>query len=81
MTHDYGDCYYCGGNVNESLSAVDFRWKGQLYIIEDVPCGVCVQCGEKYFTAAVEKSIDALIQTKAVKRVENVPVKGFSFCA
>ncbi len=79
--HTYGDCYYCGGAVEEKVIPVDFRWMDKLYIIEDVPVGVCKQCGEKYFTAAVSKSIDKLIESREVKRMETVPVKEFSFSA
>lgn len=79
MAHDYGQCYYCHGAVTEKIMDVDYRWKGQLYIIEQVPAGVCIQCGERYFTAEVEQSIDKVIQSKEIKRLENIPVKEFTF--
>ena len=75
MKHDYGDCYSCGGKVVERVVELEFRWKGQLYILEDVPVGICQQCGEKYFTAEVSEAIDRAVESGEVKRMASVPVK------
>jgi len=74
---NYGDCYFCGGEVVEKVIELEYRWKGQLYIIEGVPVGVCQQCGEKYFTAQVSKAIDRIIEAKEIKRTVSIPVKEF----
>ena len=73
----YGDCHYCGGEVDEKKVRVDFWWEGKLYLIEDVPVGLCKQCGEKYFTARVSKEMDELVKSKTVERTLQVPVKRF----
>jgi len=78
MTHEYGDCYYCGGKVTEKLIEVDFRWNGQLYLFENVPAGVCKQCGEKYFTAEVSENLDRLVKSPIVHRTITVPVKNYT---
>ena len=57
----YGDCVYCGGPIVERLERFDNRYHGQLFILERVPTGVCIQCGEKYFTAEVAKRMEALV--------------------
>ncbi len=44
--HKFGDCSFCGGEVKNSDVEMDYRHKGQLYIFQDVPGGVCQQCGE-----------------------------------
>ena len=43
----------------------------KLKVIEDVPAGVCQQCGEKYFEAAVYKVMEELAasQIKPVTRL------------
>jgi len=33
MSHNYGDCYFCGGEVVERVIELEYKWKGQLYII------------------------------------------------
>jgi YgiT-type zinc finger domain-containing protein len=77
MAHEYGDCYYCGGKVTEKLIEVDFHWKGQFYLFENVPAGVCEQCGEKYFTAEVSENLDKLVELPVVHRTLTVPVKDY----
>lgn len=62
--HKYGDCSFCGGEVREEKIELDYRYKGKLFIFQNVPAGVCQQCGEKYLTAKVVKDIEHKIQTK-----------------
>lgn len=73
-SHHYGDCYFCGGEVREQVIEIEFRWKGNLYLIEGVPTGICQQCGEKYFTAEVSKAIDRSVEEGHVKRRVEIPV-------
>lgn len=47
MAGKYSDCFYCGGVVEERITCREFRWEEQLFVFENVPMGVCVQCGEK----------------------------------
>ena len=58
-------CYFCKGNVTEQKIKVDFRWGRRLKIIEDVPAGVCRQCGERYFHSAVYKTMQRLAASRA----------------
>ena len=58
-------CYFCKGKVTEQKIKVDFRWGRKLKIIEDVPAGVCQQCGERYFHAAVYKTMEKLAASRA----------------
>ena len=53
-------CYFCKGRVVEETTNVDF-WRGKdLKIIENVPAGICHQCGEKYFKAEVHRQMERL---------------------
>ena len=61
----YGECIYCGGEVVEQLRRVDYRFHGQLFILEKVPTGVCCQCGEMFFKAVVAKRME-----DSVRRLE-----------
>ncbi len=75
MTYKYDDCYFCGGAVEERLVPREVRWKGELLVFEDVPMGVCVQCGEKFLRPEVAKKIDtALHSAKRPSRVLQVHV-------
>ncbi|MCK4476569.1 MAG: type II toxin-antitoxin system MqsA family antitoxin [Methanophagales archaeon] len=62
--HKYGDCSFCGGRVKRDKVELVYQYRGKLYIFQNVPAGVCEQCGEKYLTAKVAKEIEQRIQTK-----------------
>ncbi len=78
MKHDYGDCFFCGGEIEERLLPREIRWKGELLVFEDVPMGVCAQCGEKFLRPDVAKKMDAALQSpKRPRRTLRVPVYQF----
>lgn len=60
----YDDCVYCGGEVLEKLDRLDYRYHGQLFIIEDVRLGVCCQCGERFLTAETATKLENLARTQ-----------------
>ena len=75
MTNKYSDCFYCGGAVEEQLMPRELRWQGVLFIFENVPMGVCIQCGEKVLKPEVAKAIDrVLLEKKKPNRTIQVPV-------
>ena len=76
--HKYHDCSYCGGVVKADKVKIDLRWKNKLYIFENVPAGVCRQCGEQYFTAQVSKRMEQSIRRNNFLRFLEVPVSSFS---
>lgn len=78
MKHKYANCSFCGGVVEEKLVNVDYRTKTGLVIIENVPAGVCRQCGEQYYTAEVAKTMERLATETPVSRMTTVPVCNFS---
>ena len=76
--HKYGDCSFCGGKVEVDRVELEYRYKGKLYIFQNVPAGVCHQCGEKYLAAKVAKEIEHRIQTKEKwDKTISVPVDVF----
>ncbi len=64
MERKYSDCFYCGGAVDERPMPRELRWQGQLFIFENVPLGVCTQCGEKFVAPEVAKAIDQVLREK-----------------
>jgi YgiT-type zinc finger domain-containing protein len=75
MSGTYQDCFFCGGTVEVQLLPRELRWRGRLHIIEDVPIGVCRQCGEKVLKPEVAKAIDRILkQERRPTRTIEVPV-------
>lgn len=70
----YGDCVYCGGEVVEKLQSVDYRFRGDLFILENVPTGVCNQCGEQFFKAKVAQQMEAAVRNGTPRETLAVPV-------
>lgn len=54
----FADCTFCGGEVEEKRIDYDYRRRGHLLVLRNVPAGVRRQCGEKYFKPDVLKKID-----------------------
>lgn len=71
-------CEYCNGRIRDKRTTMT-RKRGDKYIfIEDVPTGVCSDCGTRYYAANVLKSIDeALKGRRKAKRKISVPVYSF----
>lgn len=78
MTH-YDDCTFCGGRVQERLVTKVCWWGDQLVaIVENVPAGVCDQCGERYYRAYVLKEIEAMLSKREIFRSVEIPLASFA---
>lgn len=64
-------CEYCGGPILEKQVTVHRQVGGQYYLFEQVPAGVCKECGTRYYAANVLKRMAESIhgQQKAVREV------------
>jgi YgiT-type zinc finger domain-containing protein len=74
----YGDCTYCRATVEEKRIEYDYRRRGNLLVISNVPAGVCRQCGETYFRPDVLKKMDEFYHDifdrhQAPQRVLTIP--------
>jgi YgiT-type zinc finger domain-containing protein len=55
-------CYFCKGKVREEHVTIDYRWGDRLFVVEDVPAGLCHQCGEKYLDSEVYRELEHLVR-------------------
>jgi YgiT-type zinc finger domain-containing protein len=62
MAPIHAQCHVCGANMQERIVSQDFWIKGKLIVVEKVPAGVCVQCGERVVNAETGKRIAALLK-------------------
>ncbi len=75
MEVKYSDCYYCEGSVEERLISRELRWRHRLFVFENVPIGVCSQCGENVVRPKVAKNIDRILEeNKKPTKMLQVPV-------
>jgi len=54
-------CEYCGGTIGERHVSLHRKIKGRYVLIEHAPAGVCKQCGMRYFSANVLKTVEESI--------------------
>jgi YgiT-type zinc finger domain-containing protein len=69
-------CEHCAGTVRERRSDREaIRHKGNFVILEDVPIGVCDNCGARYFDASVMRRVAEIGRgATAPLRIIEVPV-------
>ena len=77
MPRAYHKCHFCGGEVLEKRITLDYRWGENLIaIIENVPTGVCQNCGEQYLKAEIVKEMERLVHSKeSPKKMIEVPLR------
>jgi YgiT-type zinc finger domain-containing protein len=68
-------CEYCGGPLVEKCVSLHRKIKGRYVLIENVPAGVCKECGSRYFAANVLKTVEESIHgRRPAEREVLVPV-------
>ena len=60
-SYDYGACDICETPMHAQSITQDLWIRGELLVFENVPAGVCPQCGAKVVNAAVGRRIAALL--------------------
>ncbi|MBI3249471.1 MAG: YgiT-type zinc finger protein [Deltaproteobacteria bacterium] len=64
-------CEYCEGQIREKRVDLPRKVAKKYVLIENVPAGVCTECGTRYYAANVLKTIEELVRRrqKAAKEV------------
>jgi len=77
-------CYVCGhSDFEEREMEYVYRRHGNYLIVRDVPCEVCLHCGERYYAAAtllkIERRFKAIYEQAAPpQHAVQVPVEAFA---
>ena len=78
--YDYGKCHVCGERMEERLIKQEFWIKRKLIVVEDIPAGVCPQCGEKVVRGNIGRLIAALLEdAKRLRKARTMSVPVLSF--
>jgi YgiT-type zinc finger domain-containing protein len=68
-------CDRCGGELTSGYTEIEYKYRGQRMLFENVPAQVCDQCGEVYLASVVACQIDrALREDTPPARTITVPV-------
>ena len=75
----YGKCG-CGGNIIEVKITYYRKFNKKLYAFENVPVGICQECGERIFKGKVLEELEKLTNnSNNITKEMQVPVYSFSF--
>jgi len=78
--YDYGECEICNAYMEEKYIKQDFWIRGELIVVEDVPAGVCPQCGERVVKADVGRWITRLLEnTEQIAKAPKISVPMIKF--
>ena len=67
--YNYGECHVCGEQMIEKVVKMDFWIRENLIVVEDLPTGVCPQCGEQVVNAKVGKELSAILENSDDRQV------------
>lgn len=71
-------CEYCNGSIVEKKLDLSRKVDGNYVLIENVPTGVCTQCGTRYYAANVLKTVKETIRgRRKAEREMVVPVYSY----
>ncbi|MBN1865883.1 YgiT-type zinc finger protein [Candidatus Sumerlaeota bacterium] len=71
-------CEYCGGKIVEKRVTLHRKIKKKYVIVEDVPAGVCSECGTRYYAANVLETVEANIRGGRAKARREIVVPVYS---
>ncbi len=73
-------CEYCDGTVREKILKQEvFKHRTGFVILENVPVGVCDECGHRYYHASLLHRVEEIATgKKPYTRQESVPVAAFA---
>ena len=80
-------CLFCGSEDFEAREVeYIYRRNGKYLIVRDMPCEVCLRCGERYYPAeallAVESRFKAIHEKqREPEKTLTVPVESFALVA
>ena len=71
-------CEYCNGPIREKRVDLSRKVRGRFVVIRNVPAGVCLKCGTRYYAANVLKTIEETVRgRRKPARQLRVPVYSF----
>lgn len=77
-------CHICGNrDFEERKVEYIYRRNGSYLVVRDVPCEVCLHCGERYYAGAtlleIERRFKAIYEQHAKPKIEiQVPVEVYA---
>lgn len=78
----YGySCEYCEGTVKERMVEKEvFKHKNGFVMLENVPVGICDNCGYRYYHSTILERVDEIAENKSKpERTIPIPVAPYTY--
>ena len=75
---DGEECEYCNGRIIERRVELYRHKKRKRILFENVPAGVCISCGARYYSANVLKMLDRMSRNSSDKPTLAIPLVHFA---
>ena len=63
-------CFFCKGNMNESVTTHVVNLKNCIVIVKNAPCYECEQCGEAVYNNEVALHLEKIVKSAATAITE-----------
>jgi len=63
-------CEYCDGPIVDKRVTLHRKVRRKYVVVENVPAGVCKQCGTRYYSASVLKAVEESLRGRRPARRE-----------
>ena len=71
-------CFFCGGDIKPIVVGnFDYRLEGDLFVVKNVPAGLCLECGEKYISGDAAQKINIRVESGEFIGTDSVRVIDF----
>ena len=61
--YNYGECEICNAKMVEKRVKQEFWIGGKLVVVDNVPAGVCSQCGSKVVNSKTGRRLATILQS------------------
>ena len=55
-------CFYCKGNMTESMTTHFVEMNGKILVVKNVPCFKCGQCGETAYSLKTSRQLENILK-------------------
>ena len=73
-------CSFCKGRLIKGKTEFIVRVESELLVIRDIPAYVCEECGEVYYTPAISRKIDRIIERFHESKLLVHPIAAGELC-
>ena len=73
-------CSFCKGRLIKGETEFIVRVESELLVIRDIPAYVCEECGEAYYTPAISRKIDRIIERFHESKLLVHPIAAGELC-